>query len=93
MKKLLFVLPVLALATIFLAWCSNNSEYIQCTEEQKNAEVCTMEYMPVCGDDWETYWNVCSACASQNIDGYKAGECVEEVCDPEDEVCETPELE
>ncbi len=49
MKKLLFVLPILAITTLVLAWCTDNS--IQCTEEQKNAEICTMEYMPVCGND------------------------------------------
>lgn len=93
MKKLLFVLPILVLATIFLAWCSNDSQYIQCTEEQKNAEICTMDYTPVCGDDGMTYSNACSACASQNIDWYKMGECEEEICDPEEEICDTPELE
>lgn len=95
MKKLLFLLPVLALTTILLAWCSNNSEYIQCTEEQKNAEMCTMEYMPVCGDDGETYGNVCSACATEGVNSYIEWECgtTEEVCGPEDEVCEVPEVE
>jgi putative hemolysin len=48
---------------------------VNCTAEQKAAEVCTMEYMPVCGDDGVTYGNKCSACGSKNIDSYKPGEC------------------
>lgn len=48
---------------------------VTCTEEQKAAEMCTMEYMPVCGDDGVTYGNKCSACASKKIDSYIPGEC------------------
>lgn len=40
-----------------------------CTEEQKNAEICTMEYAPVCGynvneEIIETFSNSCMACAN-----------------------------
>jgi hypothetical protein len=48
---------------------------VTCTAEQKAAEMCTLEYMPVCGDDGVTYGNKCSACASKAIDSYKPGEC------------------
>ncbi|MBN2087897.1 hypothetical protein JW758_06150 [Candidatus Peregrinibacteria bacterium] len=49
-----------------------------CTDEEKAAEICTMDYTPVCGDDGVTYGNKCGACASGNIDTYLMGECVAE---------------
>jgi len=51
---------------------------VTCTEEQKAAEICTMDYTPVCGDDGVTYGNACGGCASGNIDKYLPGECPEE---------------
>ena len=50
-------------------------ESVFCTDEQKVAEMCTMEYMPVCGDDGKEYGNICGACSSGNIDSYVVGEC------------------
>ncbi len=66
------------------ATCAEN---IKCTPEQKKAEICTMEYMPVCG--WfnstkiqcikypcaSTYGNKCGACADEKVDFYTQGEC------------------
>lgn len=51
-----------------------SKEKIYCTEEQKAAEICTMEYMPVCGSDGVTHGNKCVAC-SQDIEYYTSGEC------------------
>jgi uncharacterized protein len=58
----------------------------QCTESQKNAEICTLEYAPVCG--WfnttikcirypcaATYGNACQACADAKVDAWTQGEC------------------
>jgi len=57
---------------------SQTMTYHACTEEEKAAEACTMEYIPVCG--WsemrasKTYGNGCSACAAGS-DYWEAGEC------------------
>ena len=48
---------------------------VECTSDQKEAEACTMEYNPVCGDNNETYSNPCIGCSSGEIDYYYSGEC------------------
>jgi hypothetical protein len=47
-----------------------------CTEGEKAAKMCTMDYNPVCGDDGITYGNKCGACASGKVNTYTIGECV-----------------
>lgn len=42
-------------------------------------QMCTMEYMPVCGSkndaSTKTYGNACSACGDAEVTGYIVGEC------------------
>ena len=52
---------------------------IDCLPEQRGAEICTLEYAPVCGqtDDgsMQTYGNKCQACANEKVISYLQGEC------------------
>ncbi|MFH2021021.1 MAG: Kazal-type serine protease inhibitor [archaeon] len=59
--------------------------FLDCTLEQKNAQACTYDYTPVCGDNGITYGNACGACASKQIDSYMPGECLQEkvICSEE----------
>lgn len=52
-----------------------NNESVACTPEQKNADVCTMQYEPVCGSDSRTYGNSCVACQSETVESYTMWEC------------------
>ena len=64
------------LVETFTFWqCKNNSGVSYCTAYQKSAEICTMEYAPVCGSDSRTYWNSCVACQSETVESYTQWEC------------------
>jgi|GEM_PF-868715 len=46
-----------------------------CSDAEKEAVICTMEYRAVCGNNGQTYGNPCTACASGEIDSWTEGEC------------------
>lgn len=51
-----------------------------CEPEQRNAEICTMEYWPVCGrkandEPIDTYSNPCGACSPEEVIYWTEGGC------------------
>ena len=56
---------------------SDDNSYILC--EEPRPEICTREYVPVCGKlidgNLKTYGNRCEACADKNVVGYKPEPC------------------
>lgn len=61
---------------------------VKCTEEQRGAEVCTLDYSPVCATVniqcitepcdpvQQTFSNTCGACSNPLVESYVSGECI-----------------
>jgi len=83
-KKLCLISTVLL--TFSLVACQTTDEVAEKTVEpallmclELRPQMCTMEYMPVCGSkidaSTKTYGNACGACADIEVSGYVVGAC------------------
>jgi hypothetical protein len=58
------------------AGAASAGELTPCPEPRP--EMCTMDYVPVCGRrgaEWKTYPNACGACSDPAVSGFRAGPC------------------
>ena len=76
------ILTLLCVVTVsIMAGCAATSDPapILTVCEEPRPEICTQDYVPVCGqlDDQSqvTYSNACSACAIAAVEGYIEGAC------------------
>jgi hypothetical protein len=82
MKKINIIIIIIIL--IFSLGCQNISDDLNnnnnlniyyCSDEDKNADSCSFDYNPVCGNNEITYSNSCFACSSNEIEFWIYGEC------------------
>ncbi|MCK4837408.1 MAG: hypothetical protein KAS94_01320 [Desulfobulbaceae bacterium] len=80
MKQKIYLSTFFAVV-VFLNACSSVTSQPRvdkmCTEPRP--EICTMNYLPVCGvrigHTSKTYSNGCSACSDSEVVGYNTGKC------------------
>ena len=87
MKRTLVFLFIVFLAACIKAPTETSSEETLCTPGQKQADLCTANYDPVCG--WfdpaqiqcirypcaATYGNACEACKDEKVKSWSPGDC------------------
>ena len=81
---IMLVLAAVVLALHFLRQVPDGPPKFYCVPKDREAEVCTADYVPVCGFGSEncveegcrrTYSNSCYACGNKNVLYYVQGEC------------------
>lgn len=90
-KRLITIIILIVLLVLIAVFLINpKKEFTErqnfCTPDSRNAEVCTLEYQPVCGyfnqtiqcikfPCADTYSNGCEACRDRKVEYWVEGEC------------------
>lgn len=87
MPRFTWILIVVAISNFLTTACSPQPPVREAVSagpdlsacEDPRAQVCTLQYDPVCGhlggDDHKTYGNACAACADSAVSGHRPGTC------------------